>query len=141
MNRRLIYTGKTTEDVFSICSEKLNACKKALSNCSRWNAFLGILLVVLIAFGAWAFFAWNSLNLSDHFAPVSIKSTNRHWRFFSPHIFGLAGPAGLSAGAADRNVISVSQQQRDEDLAQSNWKKANNYKYAKVGYRPAGIWE
>lgn len=70
----------------------------------------------------------------DTMAPVNIKSTNRHWRFFSPYQFGFAGPSGMIAGNIDRKVISVSQQQRDEDLAQSRGPRT--YKaYQKNAYR------
>ncbi len=69
----------------------------------------------------------------EHMAPVNIKSTNRHWRFYSPYGFGLAGPAGTLAGSLDRSVINVSQLQRDEDLAQSHkYKIPRNFREAGV---------
>lgn len=82
-------------------------------------ALAGLVLVIVIALIKCVLS--KSQFTVENMAPVNIKSTNRHWRFYSPHIFGLAGPAGTLAGSADRTVLNVSQLQHEEDLAQSRW--------------------
>lgn len=74
----------------------------------------------------------------ENMAPISIKSTNRHWRYFSPYTFGMAGPAGTIAGSMDRNAINVRQQQINMELAQGGFKSKG---VSPPVWRPPVAWD
>ena len=104
------------------------------------GVILGMAIVVIIQALCIAINKYeNTPGSVEHMAPVNIKSTNRHWRFYSPYGFGLAGPAGTLAGSLDRSVINVSQLQRDEDLAQSRKYKIPQAYEAPRNFREANI--
>lgn len=91
------------------------------------GVLLGMAIILIVQALCAAMQKYDNVSRTEHMAPVNIKSTNRHWRFYSPYGFGLAGPAGLIAGNVDRSIISVSQQQREEDIAQSRWLDKKGY--------------